>query len=208
MREPCDFALAQSRTFRNLVIMRFVCFVFALACSFSLAHAAENADVKTNSVFIGMPGTLEFVTPSGWTYARTNLNLPGKPQTLEMHSPDNTIAIRLYLVWEGFGGKAVRPTDAEMRASVRQNVTKQYLPKSVEKSFELENLSGPNVKGVFARFTDAHWTPMEKNTYHNVATGMFLCENLWGGFELFCNDKDGPQSKTGLQVLQSLRRIP
>jgi hypothetical protein len=84
----------------------------------------------------------------------------------------------------------------------------QYLPIAVEKTFSVEKLKGPGVTGSFVRLTDAGWAPVVKDEYHNLVTGMFRCENLWGTFDLVTNDKDGPLFKQGLKVMESLHRKP
>lgn len=187
--------------------MRFVWFVFAL--TLSLARAADSVEV-TNRISIGVPGTLEMLTPVGWSLVRTNLHMPYDPPSYELHAPSNTTVIRLTIYWDGFvmHGKALTPTEPEMAQTVSNVVVRQYLPISVEKTFDLEKLRGPHVTGWFARLTDAGWTPVVKDEYHNLATGMYRCGNLWGDFNLLANDKNGPQYEAGMKVMQSLNRTP
>lgn len=203
-----DFALAEALTLRNLSKMRKLLFVFALVGAFSLARGAESQPLATNDVAVGEHGTLEILTPKNWTLIHTNLNLPGNPQTVELHAPGDTPTIRLTIFWDGFGGKLVKPTQTEMEQSVSNNVAIHNLPISVEKTFQLETLRGASVTGCFVRLTDAGWTPVVKNEFPNIATGMFRSGNLWGNFDLLTFDKDGPQFKAGFKVLESLRRKP
>lgn len=208
MESAANFALAAALTFRNLFIMRQLLLIFALAGAVSLARAADSGRMTTNSIDLGAPGTLEVLLPHDWSLIHTNLHLPDNPPTVELHAPGNTTIIRLSIFWDGFPGKPFKPTDAAMGQIVSNVVTRQYLPISVEKTFELEKFHGPGVTGVFARITDAGWTPVVKDEYPNLATGMFRADNIWGNFDLLCFDKDGPQFKAGLAVLQSLRRKP
>jgi len=193
---------------RNLSKMRKLLFVFALMGAFSLARAAESQPLATNNVAVGEHGTLEILTPKDWTLIHTNMNFPGNPVSVELHAPGDAPTIRLTIFWDGFGGKPVKPTEADMEQSVSNNVRIYSLPISKEKTFALEKIHGPGVAGCFARLTDAEWTPVVKGEFLNIATGMFRSENLWGNFDLLTFDKDGPQFKAGLKVLESLRRKP
>jgi hypothetical protein len=187
--------------------MRQLFFIVALVGAFGFARAADTKPLATNNVPLGKPGTLEILTPPDWTLAKTNLYLPDNPPTYELHSPSNKIVIRLYIHWDGFGGSAIKPTEPQMGKIVSNNIVFQYLTNSVEKKFDLEKLQGPGVTGIFGRLTDATWTPMVKEeTYPNLAEGMFRCENIWGNFNLLTFDKNGPQFKAGLKVLESMRR--
>jgi hypothetical protein len=188
--------------------MRQLLFIAALLGTFSLARAAESAALTTNTAAAGKHGTLQIPTPQDWTLTRTNLNLPGNPPSLELHSLSNTIVVRLTIYWDGFKGKNLQPTEANMDTIVSNNAVLLYMPISVEQKFVLEKLRGPAVTGAFVRLTDAGWTPVLKNEYRNLSTGMFRCQNLWGTFDLLTNDKDGPQFKQGLSVIESLRRTP
>jgi hypothetical protein len=176
--------------------------------AFPLARAAESEALVTNNIVVGDHGTLEISSPADWTFIHTNLNLPGKSVSVELHSATNTAVIRLTIFWDGFGGPNVKPTEADMDKSINTIATRQYLPISVEKTVTLEKLHGPAVTGSFARFTDAGWTPVITDEYRNVANGMFRCGNLWGNFDILTNDKDGPNFKQGLKVVASLRRKP
>jgi hypothetical protein len=186
--------------------MRPLLLLFALVSAVSLARAADIGALATNSVPFGEHGRLEALTPSDWSLMRTNL--PGYPPTVELHSASNTIVIRLSIRWDQPGQKIPYPTQMDMNKIVSNTVTIQYLPIAVEKTFNVEKLKGPGVTGSFARFTDARWTPMMKDQYHNLVTGMFRCENLWGTFDLLTDDKDGPLFKQGLKVMESLHRKP
>jgi hypothetical protein len=205
---PRHFALAPALTFRNLFMMRQLLFILSLTCAFGFAHAADIPALKTNSVALGEPGTLEMPSPAGWKIAPTNLNLPDNPIAVELHAPNNALIIRFYIRWDGFGGKTFKPTEAEMSKIVSNNIVVQYLPTAVEKSFQLEKLHGPSVTGVFARITDANWNPLQKDTYPNLTEGMFRCGNIWGNFNVVTYDKDGPLFKDALKVLESMRRKP
>ena len=188
--------------------MRQLLFVFALMSALSLARAAETEIMKTNSVNIGIPGKLEIVTPADWTLLHTNLNMPDKPVTFELHAPDNTMVIRLFVRWDGFGGKSIKPTQAEMGQIVSNNIVALYMSAAVEKKFDLEKFQGPEVSGIFGRITDRTWRPVLKDSYPNLAEGMFRCGRIWGNFNLLTFGKDGPQFKAGLKALESLRRTP
>ena len=188
--------------------MRQLLFVFALMSALSLARAAEPDLLKTNSVNVGVPGKLEIVTPADWTLLNTNVGLPDNPVTFELHAPNDATVIRLFVRWDGFGGKNIKPTEAEMGSIVSNNIAAQYLPAAVEKKIELEKFHGPAVNGIFGRITDRTWTPVLKDTYPNLAEGMFRCGSIWGNFSLLTFGKDGPQFQAGLKVLESLRRKP
>jgi hypothetical protein len=188
--------------------MRQLLFIIALTCAFGVARAAETPALKTNSVALGGPGTLQILAPTNWTFSPTNLNLPDNPVTVEMHAPNNALIIRFYIRWDGFGGKPFKPAEAEMGKIVSNNIVLQYLPTAVEKTFDLEKLHGPSVTGVFARITDANWTPLEKNSYPNLTEGMFRCGNIWGNFNVVTFDKNGPLFKDALKVLESMHRKP
>ncbi len=110
--------------------------------------------------------------------------------------------------WDGFGKTTRKPTEADFQNMVSNDCQRQYVPISVEKEVHLEPLKGPEVSGVFARFTDAKWVPMAKNQFRNLAIGKFRCGNVWGNFDLLSGDKDGPQFNAGLKVMQSLWRKP
>ncbi|HXT11731.1 MAG TPA: hypothetical protein VN873_09225 [Candidatus Angelobacter sp.] len=188
--------------------MRQLFFAAALLSMLTLGRAAESTPLKTNPVSVGPHGNLEITAPDGWQLLHTNLNLPGKPVSVELHAPGNTVEIRLNICWDGFPGPITNPTDADMALMVSNVVAAQYLPMSVEKKIDLEKLRGPGVTGFFVRLTDASWTPVLKDQYRNQGVGMFRAGNLWGDFDLLCNDKDGSQFNAGLKVMQSLRRKP
>jgi hypothetical protein len=164
--------------------------------------------LATNAVLLGKHGTLEILMPKNWTLGRTNLNLPGNPPTVELHSADDATLIRLTIFWDGFEGQSVKPTAADMEQIVSNSVLLQYVPIAVEKTVTMETLKGAGVSGSFARFTDAGWTPVVKDERRNLATGMFRCGKLWGNFDLLTGDKDGPEFKQGLEILESLRQKP
>ncbi len=185
--------------------MRQLLLVLVLLGAFSRARGAENQ--VTNAIPLGKPGTLEVLVPNDWTLQRTNLNLPDAPVTIELHSVSNTTVIRLTIYWDGFKGNLIQPSDAKMDSIVSNNAV-QYVDGSVEKKIAIEKLKGPAVTGSFVRFTDADWTPVVKNEYRAIATGMFRCENVWGTFDLLTGDKDGPLFKDAIGVVQSLRRKP
>ena len=185
--------------------MRQLLFLVALLGAFSFARAADTPPLQTNNMTLGVAGSLEILTPPGWTLTATNLNLPENPPTFELHAPNNAIVIRLYVRWDGFGGKNIKPTEANMGTIVSNNVVAQYLPIAAEKTFALEKFHGPAVNGVFARITDSTWTPVLKDSYPNLTEGMFRSENIWGNFNLLTSDKDGPQFHAGMKVLESLR---
>ncbi len=171
------------------------------------ARAADTKPLATNTVILGKPGTLEILTPSDWTLTKTNLVLPDNVPVFELHSPSDAMVIRLFVRWDDFGGRSIKPTESQMGQIVSNNIAFQYLTNSVEKKIDLEKLRGPAVTGIFARITDAHWTPaVKEQTYPNLAEGMFRCGNIWGNFNLLTHDKDGLEFKAGLKVLESMRR--
>lgn len=188
--------------------MRQLLFLLMLASVLNFTRVANAQALKTNNIPLGNPGTLQISTPPDWTFTYTNLGLPEKPITFELHAPNNSIIIRYFVRWDGFGGTQLRPNQSAMGLIVSNNIVDQYLKTSVEKSVKLENLAGPGVTGVFARITDAGWSPIMKNEYPNFTEGMFRCKNIWGNFNLLTFDKDGPGFKAGLRVLQSMRRTP
>jgi hypothetical protein len=175
----------------------------ALICT---AHAADEPKFITTEVPAGTNGTLEIPAPADWTITYTNLLMPGNPPTLEFHPPNNSLALRITLYWDGFGANKTKLTDADFDRIVSNVAKMKYVPVSVEGTFTLEKLKGDGVSGTFARFTDRDWTPVLKNEFPNLTTGMFRCGNLWGNFDLLTSDKDGPSFKAGLKVLQAMRR--
>jgi len=185
-------------------------FLFALAAAFAITRAAKAQALKTNDLSVGSPGTLQVLTPPDWKVESVNLNLQDNVPVFDLHAPGNTGVIRLYVRWDGFGGKSIRPGETEMSAIVSNSVVSQYLPIAVEKTFNLEKLHGPAVAGVFARVTDSTWSPVvnDTNNYPNICEGMFRAANLWGNFLLLTHDKNGAEFKVGLHVLESLRRKP
>lgn len=191
--------------FRNLFIMRQLLLVLALLGVLARAQAADNE--VTNAIPLGKPGTLEMAAPANWTLQRTNLNLPDSAITMELHAPGNVTVIRFAIYWDGLDGKLFHPPDGKMDAIVSQNAA-QYVDNSVEKKVVVEKLKGKAVIGSFARFTDADWTPIAKDTYKALATGMFRCENIWGTFDVVTGDKDGPLFKQALDIVKSFRRKP
>jgi len=209
-RHPCHYILHLPRRHasENLSIMRQLLFIVALFGAFGFARAAETPDLKTNSIALGEPGTLEIPTPPNWTFSPTNLSLLDHPVIVELHAPNNALIIRFYIRWDGFGGKPFKPAEDEMSKIVSNNIVTQYLPTAVEKTFNLEKLHGPAVTGVFARITDANWTPVLKDNYPNLTEGMFRSANIWGNFNVVTYDKDGPLFKDALKVLESMRRRP
>ncbi|HWD92983.1 MAG TPA: hypothetical protein VG938_11625 [Verrucomicrobiae bacterium] len=188
--------------------MRQLLLLAAMMSVFPLARAAAGETLATNTIPVDNHGTLEISCPTDWSLIRTNLNLPGKPVSVELHSLSNTVIVRLTIFWNGFGNEKVKPTEDDMEQSVSNLASRRYLPLSVEKTFTLEKLQGPAVTGPFIRFTDAGWTPVMTDEYQNVATGMFRSGNLWGNFDVLTNDKDGPNFKQGLKVVESIRGKP
>ena len=187
--------------------MRLFLFALALLGTFSLVRPAAGETLKTHDIPAGKDGTLEIATPADWTLVHTNLNIPGNLQTIELHSISNTVVIRLQLYSDAFKGALVEPSDAKMDAIVSNNAV-QYLPISIEKTIAVEKLRGPAMTGAFVRLTDAGWTPVVKDEFHILTTGMFRCEKIWGTFSLLTNDKDGPSFNQGMEVIKSFRRKP
>jgi hypothetical protein len=181
-------------------------FIVALGAVFGFTRVIEAQSLKTNELRLAKSGTLQVVTPPDWTAKYVGMNQPDQEPMFDLHAPSNTLVIRLYVRWDGFGGKSVKPDEAEMGTIVSNSVVKQYMPIAVEKHFDLEKLHGPAVTGIFARVTDSKWTPMLEDDYRNICEGMFRCGNIWGNFNLLTNDKDGPGFKAGLKVLESLSR--
>jgi hypothetical protein len=181
-------------------------FILALSAAFGFTSAAQAQSLKTNSLSFGKAGILEIVTPPGWKMNEVNLKLQDDEPVFDLHAPSNSLVIRLYVQWDGFAGKSVRPAEAEMGTIVSNSVVTQYLPVAVEKKFDLEKLHGPAVTGIYARVTDSKWSPLVENTYPNICEGMFRCGNIWGNFNLLTYDKDGRGFKAGLKVLESMRR--
>jgi hypothetical protein len=192
----------------NLFIMRQLLFIAALLGVLGFTQATQAQLLKTNSMRLGPAGTLEAFTPPDWTLVQTNLGMPNFGPIFELHGPRDSITIRLYTCWDGFNGKSIKPNEADMGTIVSNIVATQYLPVAKEKTFDLEKLKGPGVNGVYARVTDSKWTILEKNSYPNIADGMFRCGNIWGNFDLLTPDKDGPLFKSGLRVMETLRRKP
>lgn len=167
--------------------------------------ATSDSAMITNSVVVKGQGTLEIVAPADWKFQHTLSQ--GKPY-FALHSPSNTLAMEVTVYWDGIGKTNGKPTAADFALIVSNACAGSFQKTSVEGKTVLENLNGPAVTGTFARFTDAHWTPIIKGDYPNIANGMFRCGNLWGKFNLLTYDKDGPGFKQGLQVLESMRRVP
>lgn len=186
--------------------MRHLLFALALLGTFFLARPAAGDILKTNGVAVGKDGTLEIATPGDWMLVQTNLNSPGNPKTVELHSLSNTVVIRLQFYSAAFKGKLALPTDDKMDVIV-SNTAVQYLPIAVEKTIVTEKLNGPAMTGAFVCLTDAGWTPVVKDEFHFLTTGMFRCEKIWGTFELLTNDK-GPSFKQGMDVIKSFQRKP
>lgn len=180
----------------------------AVMSALMVARTANGEALTTNTVAVHDQDALEISLPANWSLMHTNMHLKGNPPSIELHSPSNTVAIRLTIYWDGFGGTTNNLTATDMDKIVSNVVVRQYLPIAVEKTFEMEQLKGPGVTGTYARFTDAGWTPVVKDEYHNLTTGMFRCGNLWGNFDLLTNEKDGPLFQQGLKVMKSLRRQP
>ena len=208
------FALAPTPTFRNLFIMR-ACFkqflfLIALAAAFAFTRSADAQALATNDLRLAKAGILQALTPPDWTGKFMGVHQPDQEPIFDFYAPNHALMLRLYVRWDGFGGKPIRPGETEMSKIVSNTVATQYLPVAVEKSFNLEKLRGPAVTGIYARITDTNWTPVLKNTndYPNICEGMFRTANIWGNFNLLTHDKDGPEFKAGLQVLESLRRKP
>lgn len=185
-------------------------FLTALAAAVAFTRPAEAQALKTNDLSLGPPGTLQVLTPPDWKVQSVNLNLQDNVPVFDLHAPNNSLVIRLYCRWDGFAGKSIRPSEAEMSAIVSNSVVTQYMPIAVEKTFHLEKLHGPAITGTYARVTDSTWSPVvnDTNNYPNICEGMFRTANLWGNFNLLTHDKNGSQFKAGLQVLESLRRKP
>lgn len=193
-------------TFRNLSIMRQLLLSFALLSALvPSAFATGEPAMATNAVVVKGQGTLEIVAPADWKFQQTLSK--GKPY-FALHSPGNTVAMEVTVYWDGIGGTNSKPTAADFALIVSNACVGSYEQASVEKRTVLETFKGPAVTGTFARFTDAHWVLMRKGDYPNVANGMFRTGNLWGKFNLLTYEKDGPGFKQGLQVLESMRRVP
>lgn len=187
--------------------MRHLLFVLALAGAFLIAHPAVGEILQTTDVVVGTNGTLQIAMPRNWTMVQTNLNFPGDPKTVELHSASNTIVIRLQIYSGAFKGTLIEPNEIKMNTIV-SNDAMAYLPISVEKKIVLENLKGPAVTGSFVRFTDAGWTPVVKDEYRALTHGMFRCGQIWGTFDLLTNDKEGTFFNEGMDVIKSFRRKP
>src|SRR5262249_53527115 len=94
---------------RQLLLV--VAIIAALVAS---ARAAESKILTTNVLSLGEHGTLQIPAPKNWSFAQTNMHLPGDPPSVELHSPGNTASLRLTVYWDGFPGKISKPTDADM----------------------------------------------------------------------------------------------
>lgn len=183
-------------------------FLLALICTLGLARGEDTSAVKTNLVNLRTVGKLEVLTPRDWTMTFTNVSLPDNPVQVEFHAPSNSVVLRIDLRWDGFNGRPGRVAPADMERMVSNNIVVQYLPSLVETNITLEKLTGPDVSGVYARITDAKWSPIRVNDYPNIAEGMFRSRNIVGNFDMLTFGKDGPGFKAGLKVLQSVRRLP
>lgn len=182
--------------------------VTTLAAVFGFACTTKAQSLKTNDLRLAKTGTLQALTPPDWTAKFVGLNQPDQEPMFDLRAPSNSLVIRLYVRWDGFGGKSIRPDEAQMSTIVSNTVATRYTSTAVEKTFTLEKLRGPAVTGIYARVTDSKWEPMLKDSFPNTCEGMFRCGNIWGNFNLMTFDKDGPGFKAGLQVLESLRKKP
>ena len=54
-------------------------------------------------------GTLQVLTPPDWTAKFVGVNPPDEEPMFDLHAPSNSFVIRLYVRWDGFGGKSTRP---------------------------------------------------------------------------------------------------
>ena len=191
----------------NLFIMRQLLLSLALLSAvIPSVLASDKPAMATNAVVAKGQGTLEIVTPADWKFQQTMSQ--GTLPYFALHSPSNSIAIEATVYWDGIGTNTSKPTEANFTQTLSNVCVREYQPASVEKETIIEKLQGPEVSGVFARFTDAHWVPMRKGDYPNITTGMFRAGNLWGKFTLLTYGKDGPDFEQGLQVLESMRRKP
>lgn len=178
----------------------------SVRCSAADVAKVETAPTHPRQISVGSHGTLEITLPADWQLVQTNA--PDKPALIHIQAATNHINIQMTIYWDGFVGSNSVPTVANFETIISNVVSSQYVPASVEKQIHMETLTGPAVTGRFVRFTDIRWFAQQKpeTEFNNVATGMFRCDNLWGNFDLFTNDKNGPDFQRGFQVLKSLRK--
>ncbi|PYJ60817.1 MAG: hypothetical protein DME24_08225 [Verrucomicrobia bacterium] len=172
------------------------------------ASAADEQEFTTNSLPIPEHGALEIKAPKGWRFERKGAINPNGPRTAALSSTNGEISVQITVFRDGLGTKEPKPSEEKLMEIVRTAAESRFLAGSVEKKVVIEKLKGAEVSGCFARFTDADWVgkKVPPGEFSHVATGAVRCGDLWGAFTLLTNDKDGPQFKQAMAVIESLRK--
>jgi hypothetical protein len=181
------------------------CLMLTLAV---VASAADKSELATNTVSVPEHGTLWVKAPKIWSLTAGNSGNRSILRTAELVSGNGNIGIQITVYRDEISSNAPGTTEDKLAQIVKTIGENQFVGQSVEKKVVVEKFSGPHASGRFARFTDIRWvnkTP-PAGEFNNVATGVFQCGDLWGAFTLLTHDRDGPEFKQAMGIIESLEQ--
>lgn len=156
-------------------------------------------------------GTLLWSTPAGWEYTPPQIDVSGKsPMNLRLRGAGGRPTVLLTVFWDGFGTNKLKPTLDTLEATLRTSASNQFIPDSLEKTVAVRRLETESMQARFATFTDAALAtnPVPAEESRHATLGTFRTGQLWGNFMLMTNDSDGPEFRSALDVIKSLRAAP
>ena len=156
-------------------------------------------------------GTLLWSTPAGWEYTPPQIDVSGKsPMNLRLRGAGGRPTVLLTVFWDGFGTNKLKPTLDTLEATLRTSASNQFIPESLEKTVTVRRLETESVQARFVTFTDAALAtkPVPADESRHATLGTFRTGQLWGNFMLMTNDTDGPEFRSALDVIKSLRATP
>lgn len=191
-----------------------VCMLLSAGCaSPDRARATPTSEASSQpsvqELALGNPGTFGFLLPPAWIYQPGKLTSPLLPGSFRVDAPDQSTAVQVTVSWDGLGPKPSSPTLAELELKLRVQAGYQHIRTSVEKKVITKPVQGTRMTGFYAQFTEEQWTNAEVplGVYPVVTEGVFRCENLWGTFTIYSQDKTGTAFNHAFAMVRSFRKL-
>jgi len=151
---------------------------------------------------IGDTQSITIDVTEGWQL-NPMMSPPGIP-VKTIHLVKNGTKIMLTL----FGskdGSLISKNEEELSALTLQS-SQQYVPSSVEGKISLKNISGKNIKGFYASFTDKQWAGKEipNGEYACVTSGTFLSNGIVISATFLSRGLSSKTYQEGIAIIQSL----
>lgn len=156
-------------------------------------------------------GVLLWSHPAGWEYTPPRIDVSGKtPMNFRLQGPKGRPTVLVTVFWDGFGTNNSKPNLEALEARMTDAASNQFLPGSIEKKVTVCKFDSTTIQFRYSTFTDSEWVgkPVPELESRHATLGTFRTGTLWGNFMLMSNDTDGPEFRSGLEVLQSFHMAP